>query len=93
MIYLLILRIASIKGCLKNSFRGFTRMRLADLYMKDRQENGCNLLYVGFRSVSLRFGLAQVLESFLIGRRRNWVFATNSNFLIPISLQTDDVNL
>ena len=24
---------------------------------------------------------------------RNWVFATNSNFLIPISLQSDGVNL
>ncbi len=33
------------------------------------------------------------LDLFLDSPERNWVFATNSHFLTPISLQPDDVNL
>ena len=32
-------------------------------------------------------------KNILICKQRNWVFAPNSNFLIPISLQNDCVNL
>ena len=44
-------------------------MRLKDLYRKDRQEKGCYLLYVGFRSLSLRLGLAQVFRK-LFNRKK-----------------------
>ena len=35
----------------------------------------------------------EIGNKFCADRRKNQVFATNSNFLIPVSLQPDGVNL
>ena len=37
------------------------------------------------------FKICHKIVNFLL--QRNWVFATNSNFQVPISLQSDSVNL
>ena len=37
----------------------------------------------------LKFGLTQRTNNF----KRNWIFTTNFNFPIPLSLQPDDLNL
>ena len=57
---------------------------------------------------SKQIKMTQYLQNFMLKERnhfkvfclspyttlqRNWVFVTNSNYLIPISLQSDDINL
>ena len=53
---------------------------LADSWINKIREEKSNLY---FYKIFERKGLVQ---------QKNWVFASNSDFLIPISLQTDGVN-
>ena len=71
---------------------------LCEIYEKPGHQNIYDYFYSNFlrkRGTKLVELSSQYMHTFFINivSERSWVFLSNSNFLIPISLQTDSVNL